>query len=98
MPPHFKCIVVLFSVRKVIYASKADDYIFRSMVDPLLTSDLAIPSDFLFMTPGYLAITRAAVSGFNLLLLLWLAHRLQPTSAAVAAILGHMPLVIFGIS
>src|SRR6218665_89554 len=80
-----------YQLDKVVNASKADAHIFRSIIDPVLTGDLVVPSDYFFTPPGYLATATAAVVRFNLLFSLWIAYRLRLTLAALAALLTHTP-------
>lgn len=85
-----------YQLEKVVNASKADEQIFRSMADPLLTGDLAVPSDFFLTRPGFLTVATAVVTSLNLLLFLWLAYRQRLTSAALAAVVSHVPNTMAG--
>ena len=73
----------------MVNASKADEHIFRSIINPVLTGDLVVPSDYFFTPPGYLATATTVVVLFNLLFSLWIAYRLHLTLSALAALLSH---------
>lgn len=83
-----------YQLEQVVNASKAAERIFRSMVDPLLSGDLAVPEDFFLTMPGYIAIATAGVTCLNFLMFLWLAYRLRLTTAAVAALISPAPTAL----
>ena len=83
---------IAYELDKVINATKSDQNIYRSIVDPLLFGDLTIPSSFFFTPPGYLAIVTTGMASFNLVFTFWLAYRLRLVNAALAVLVAHPPV------
>jgi len=78
-----------YQLDKVVNATKADENIYRSIVDPLLFGDLYVPSNFFFTPPGYLALATTGLASFNLVFTFWLAYRLRLVSAALLGVANH---------
>ena len=82
---------IAYQLDKVINATKADEQIFRSMVDPLLTGDITIPMDFFFTPPGYLTLANTVGTVTNLVLVAYLVYKVRIQQAALAMIPQHFP-------
>ncbi len=82
-----------YDLDKVVNATKSDANIYRSIVDPLLYGDIAVPTQFFFTPPGYLLIVTSGFTACNVLFTVYLAYRLRITHAALAGLLQHAPAI-----
>jgi hypothetical protein len=80
-----------YKLDRVVNASKADQQIFRSIIDPVLSGDLSIPSNFFFTPPGYLVVATTAGTLSNFLITSYLAYRLRLCNAALAVLAQQLP-------
>ena len=80
-----------YQLDKVVNATKEEQKIFRSIMDPVLAGDLSIPSDFFFTTPGYITMANLVGTTANLFVTAYLGYRMRMHHAALAVLQQLLP-------
>lgn len=80
-----------YHLNKVVNATKEDKKILRSIIEPVLSGDLSLPSDFIFTTPGYINMANVVGTTCNIILIAYSGYRTRMHHAALAVLQQLLP-------
>lgn len=73
-----------FAMDRIVNATKSDQMIFATALDPVLTGDIDFLGNYFQSIPGYITLASTALSGVSFLVMLWLLYKIHILYGSVA--------------